>query len=163
MAEAWYDFSLTSKAIQDGGAIQNEQVYKGYGCSGKNLSPDLTWANPPTATKSFVIIMHDPDAPVQGGWWHWVLSNIPQDKRSLRKGTVVGAPIVSSLTSFGKPGYGGPCPPKGHGKHRYIFTIYALSVERIDSTPETTPEQIKEMVKPYIRGKASFMGYYERE
>lgn len=162
MAEAWSDFTLTSKTIKEGALLQNEQVYNGYGCSGKNISPDLEWANTPAWTKSFAIVMHDPDAPVAGGWYHWIVTNIPANKRSYRKGADIGYPAVLSKTSFGKPGYGGPCPPVGHGKHRYIITVYALNVETINSTSNSTPDQIMALINAHLQGKASIMGYYRR-
>ncbi len=156
-------FTILSKTIKEGAFLQDEQIYNGFGCSGKNIAPDLEWKNPPVGTKSYTLIMHDPDAPMPGGWWHWIVANIPSSKTNFAKGEMVNSPSMLTKTSFGNPGYGGPCPPKGHGKHRYIFTVYALDVANISSKPEMTPVQIEALIKPHTLGKASLMGYYERK
>src|ERR1700756_4700161 len=78
--------SLTSAEIKEGGSIANEQVFKGFGCTGNNVSPGLSWSGAPSATKSFAVSIYDPDAPTGGGWWHWVVFNIPANVTSLPKG-----------------------------------------------------------------------------
>ncbi len=80
--------SLTSAEIKEGGTIGNEQVFKGFGCTGSNVSPSLSWNGAPSGTKSFAISIYDPDAPTGSGWWHWVVFNIPADVTSLPKGQV---------------------------------------------------------------------------
>ena len=163
MEETVKRFALSSNTIKHGEFMAHEQVYNGYGCTGRNISPDLEWLNPPSGTKSYALIMHDPDAPVQGGFYHWVVTNIPSTKTGFEKGEKIAHPITLSQTSFRKPGYGGPCPPKGHGKHRYIFNVYALNIEKIPSNPKCTPAQIEMLIKPHIIGQASIMAYYERK
>jgi len=163
MAQADTKFTLSSATIKEGALISDEQIYSGYGCTGENVAPDLTWKNPPKGTKSYTLIMHDPDAPMPGGWWHWIVTNIPSSKTSFKKGEVVAPPAMLTLTSFGNSGYGGPCPPKGHGKHRYNFVIYALDVASVPSKPDFSPTQIEELIKPHILGKASLTGLYGRE
>lgn len=132
-------FRLASPDIRPGGAIAMEQVFNGFGCSGKNLSPALTWSGAPEGTKSFALLCHDPDAPTGGaGWWHWLMLNIPASATVLQKdagcadGTKLPAGAIHVNTDFGGPGWGGPCPPPGDKPHRYVFTLYALKVDRLD-------------------------------
>src|SRR5206468_3360382 len=101
--------------IKPGGAIPDEQVFNGFGCSGKNVSPALKWSGAPKDTKGFAPLVHDPDAPTGGaGWWHWVLINIPAATTELPKGagkndgSAVPSGAISIATDFGTPGYGGP-------------------------------------------------------
>jgi Raf kinase inhibitor-like YbhB/YbcL family protein len=162
-------FTLTSPDIKHGAFMQNEQVFNGFGCSGRNLSPVLVWKNPPAGTKSFALTVYDPDAPTGSGWWHWVVYNIPATIASLPKGA--GTPDGKLLppgslqvnTDFGGPGYGGPCPPVGHKAHRYIFTIYALNVEKIDLPPNATAAMAGFFIRQNTIAKASMTGYYGRK
>lgn len=136
-------FSLASNTLNDGGRVPQSQLYHGAGCGGENLSPELHWQGAPEGTRSFAVVMHDPDAPTGSGWWHWVVFNIPADVTSLPEGA--GDPksglipeATQSRTDFGIPGYGGACPPEGQGDHRYQFRVYALKVEQLQldaSTP----------------------------
>src|SRR6266540_6954079 len=120
-------FTLQSADVKPNAPMRDAQVYKGFDCDGANVSPALAWKNPPAGTKSYAITVYDPDAPTGSGWWHWVMFDIPADVTSLYLG--VGNPAsgqtprgaVQSRTDFGKPGYGGPCPPKGDKPHRYVF------------------------------------------
>lgn len=123
-------FQLLSPDISSGEKIKNAQVFNQSGCHGNNLSPKLTWNNPPSSTQSFAITMYDPDAPK--GWWHWLVFNIPSDIHTLEQNA--GNPesnklpkgAIQSQTDFGSIGYNGPCPPAGDKPHRYIVTLYAL-------------------------------------
>src|SRR5258708_23844905 len=127
-------FTLTGADLAPTGTIGESHVYNGFGCSGKNQSPALSWKNAPAGTKSFALTMYDPDAPTGSGWWHWVIYDIPASATSLPagagdpKGSVAPAGSVQGNTDFGMPGYGGPCPPPG-APHPYIFTLYALKVD----------------------------------
>src|SRR6266567_4119947 len=128
-------FKLASPDIRPNGPIALEQVFNGFGCSGQNISPALKWSGAPADTKSFALLVHDPDAPTGGsGWWHWVVYNIPADAKSLPAGAgkadgkALPKGAVQGNTDFGSPGYGGPCPPQGSGNHHYNFTLYALKV-----------------------------------
>ncbi|TGN13206.1 YbhB/YbcL family Raf kinase inhibitor-like protein [Leptospira ilyithenensis] len=125
------DIKLTSNAIKEGSVLTNAQVFNGFGCSGENISPDLNWTGVPKETKAFAVTVYDPDAPTGSGFWHWVVFNIPADATGLaskagnEKGTLPQGSI-QSRTDFGKPGFGGACPPAGDKPHRYIFKVYAL-------------------------------------
>jgi Raf kinase inhibitor-like YbhB/YbcL family protein len=129
---------LTSSTIKAGGKIRMDQVYNSFGCSGKNQSPVLKWSGVPKGTKSFALTMYDPDAPTGSGWWHWVVFNIPADVKELALDASNGhmpQDAVQSRTDFGKPGYGGPCPPPGK-PHHYVFTLFALK-DKIDLTADS--------------------------
>src|ERR671918_511953 len=110
------DFRLTSSDIKEQGTIENKHVFSGFGCSGSNVSPELHWDGAPKETKSFAVTVYDPDAPTGSGWWHWLIFNIPPTVNKLpanagkpdSKDVPVGS--VQSITDFGQPGYGGPCP-----------------------------------------------------
>jgi len=138
-ARARPKFKLKSADIRPNGPIGMEQVFNGFGCSGQNISPALEWSGAPAETRSFALLVHDPDAPTGGaGWWHWLVANIPVSTTGLARnaGTADGSNLppgsVQIATDFGAPGWGGPCPPVGDKPHRYNFTLYALKVERLD-------------------------------
>jgi len=169
MEERMSQFTLTSPDIQPNGPIAAEQVFNGFGCSGQNISPALAWSGAPAGTKSFALLCHDPDAPTGGaGWWHWLVVNIPASATGLAKnaGTADGknlpAGAVQVATDFGGPGWGGPCPPVGHGPHRYVFTLYALGTERLDVAP-TGASLAGFMVNMSAIGKTSLTGTFERK
>jgi Raf kinase inhibitor-like YbhB/YbcL family protein len=161
-------FTLESTEVKPGSTIAEAQVFKGFGCEGGNLSPSLAWNNAPADTKSFAITVYDPDAPTGSGWWHWLMFNIPASVASLPAGagdpaagkTPAGA--VQSKTDFGKTGYGGPCPPKGDKPHRYVFTVYALKVDKIDADENASGALVGFMLNANKLGKASFTAKYGR-
>lgn len=130
-------FTLTSPQIKPGGRIADEQVFNGFGCQGGNVSPALSWKGAPTDTKSFAVTVYDADAPTGSGWWHWVMFNIPANVSGLAKNVgnpeagLAPAGSVQSRTDFGKPGFGGPCPPAGDKPHRYQITVYALKTDKL--------------------------------
>ena len=162
-------FTLQSAEIKPNSTIAAAQVYKGFGCDGDNVSPSLSWKNAPAGAKSFAVTVYDPDAPTGSGWWHWVIFNIPPNMTSLSLG--IGNPAsgqtpkgaVQSRTDFGKPGYGGPCPPKGDKPHRYIFTIYALKVAKIDADENASGALVGFMLNANKLGEASFTATYGRK
>ncbi len=133
---------LISHDLQDGGKLPNRHVFNGMGYDGDNISPHLMWDDVPAGTKSFVVTCYDPDAPTGSGWWHWVVANLPADTRVLPQGAGSGQAqlpeeAVQTRTDFGKAGYGGAAPPKGE-THRYIFTVHALDVEKIEVDAEAS-------------------------
>jgi Raf kinase inhibitor-like YbhB/YbcL family protein len=129
--------SLTSTEVKDGGTVANDQVFKGFGCTGNNVSPSLSWSGAPSGTKSFAVTMYDPDAPTGSGWWHWVVFNIPANVTSLPKGAgdvkskLMAKEAIQSRTDFGADGYGGPCPPAGDKPHHYHITVFAVDVDKL--------------------------------
>src|SRR6476469_2752692 len=111
-------FTLTSTDCKAGGSIEQKNAGNIMGRTGEGKSPALEWKNPPAGTKSFALLVHDPDAPTGGaGWWHWVLYNIPATATAIAQGagTADGAALpkgaVQGKTDFGSTGWGGPCPP----------------------------------------------------
>ncbi len=162
-------FKLSSADIKVGAPIADEQVFAGFGCSGKNISPALTWSAAPKGTKSFALLVHDPDAPTGGaGWWHWVVTNIPADAMELPKGAGKGdgsalpKGAMQINTDFGGPGWGGPCPPVGDKPHRYHFTLHALKVDKLDLPAGATASLAGFMVNANSIGKATLTGKYGR-
>ncbi len=155
-------FRVTSPAFQDGGKIPVKYVMPGAG--GENVSPPLSWEGAPRGTKSFTISCHDPH-PVARNWVHWLVINIPATVHSLpegasRKAMPQGA--VELVNSFGFVGYGGPLPPPGTGEHPYVFTVYALKVEKLDLSGQLSLHQFQEAIAPYLLGKAWITGYFGR-
>ncbi len=123
---------LSSTSFADGDTLPLKHVFNDWGCTGENISPQLSWSNAPDGTKSFAITVYDPDAPTGSGWWHWVMFNIPSDVTSLPEGATTPNGATESRTDYGSAGYGGACPPEKDAPHRYQFTIHALDTAKID-------------------------------
>jgi Raf kinase inhibitor-like YbhB/YbcL family protein len=149
-------FRLNTGAFAEGGAIP-----KLHTCEGADLSPALEWTGEPAGTQSFALIMDDPDAP-GGTWTHWLLYDLSPSVRVLAQGYRPGAQGVSGTTDFGKPGYGGPCPPKGHGPHRYFFKLYAIDVASLGLKAGTKRAELDRALKGHILAEAQYRGRYER-
>ena len=162
------EFSLTSPTIKDHSTIGNDHVFNGFGCTGQNVSPQLQWEHAPKDTKSFALTVYDPDAPTGSGWWHWVIFNMAPTVTSLPAGAgkpdSQSAPLgsIQSMTDFGLPGYGGPCPPTGDKPHRYIFTLYALKVDQLPLKQEASGAMVGYYLKQNALAKASFTAMYGR-
>ena len=159
---------FTLKSDDMGGQLSLSQVFAGMGCTGKNMSPSLKWTNAPSATKSFAVTVYDPDAPTGSGWWHWVIFNIPAGVNELKADAgridkkLAPEGSVQSVTDWGQPGFNGACPPQGATAHRYIFTVYALSVPKLDLDEKTPPATVGFMMSGCTIAKASLIAYYQR-
>ena len=154
---------LSSKDINEGQLMSKTIEFSGMGCDGANLSPQLSWANAPEGTKSFAITVFDPDAPTGSGWWHWTVLNIPANTRSIVQGA--SGQLKQGLetrTDFGKPGFGGACPPMGDGMHRYQFTIWALPQEKIDLPADISPAVVGFTLNSMAIDKATLTATYVR-
>ena len=169
MAVGAHGFELMSADVSPTKPIAEDFVFNGFGCSGKNISPSLVWTNAPKGSKSFAVLVHDPDAPTGGaGFWHWVVVNLPVSTAGLSQGAGtadgVKLPVGTKqiATDFGTPGWGGPCPPAGK-PHRYIFTVYALKTEKLDLPANATASLTGFMVNANALGKASFTSRYGRK
>ncbi len=149
-------FRLTSPAFEPLGAIPGR-----YTCDGEDVSPALEWSGAPAGTKSFALIVDDPDAPA-GTWNHWLLWDIPASVNSLPQGFKAGQLGQSGTNDFGKPGYGGPCPPKGHGPHRYFFKLHALDVPSLDLRAGARRADLDRALRKHVLGETQYMGRYER-
>jgi Raf kinase inhibitor-like YbhB/YbcL family protein len=162
-------FTLASPTIKPGSTLTDAQVFKGFGCEGKNTSPALKWSGAPKGTKSFAVTVYDPDAPTGSGWWHWVVFNIPAGTAELPEGAGgadgKGLPAGSAQgrTDFGAPGFGGACPPKGDKPHRYVFTVHALKTDKIEVPPDASAALVGFMINANRLGKASFEARYGRK
>jgi Raf kinase inhibitor-like YbhB/YbcL family protein len=160
--------SLKSPTIKSGDTLTEEQVFNGFGCSGKNQSPPLNWTAGPKGTKSYVVSVYDPDAPTGSGWWHWVVYNIPANITELAAGAgdatgkLLPPNALQGRTDFGSHEFGGACPPAGDKPHRYIFTVHALKIEKIVVSTEASAALIGFMVHANSLGKASFTAKYGR-
>ena len=161
-------FSLSSPTVKPNSTLTQDQVFNGFGCTGKNISPALKWSGAPKDTKSFAVTVYDPDAPTGSGWWHWVMYNIPASVNELpegagdAKGAQVPKGAVQGRTDFGSAGFGGACPPAGDKPHRYIFTVYALKTDKIDAPADGTAALIGFMINANKIGKASFTAKFGR-
>ena len=157
MKFALSDLQVSSPAFDEGGRIPTEHTREG-----EDTSPALEWSSVPDGTRSFAVICHDPDAPVLSsgsyGFAHWVLYNVPATATNLPKGV---ADYETGPSDFGKPGYGGPMPPNGHGTHRYFFWVLALGRDP-DLEPGLSLRQLLETVEPDVIGMNRLVGTYER-
>ena len=140
--------TLSSPDIQSGHTLTAAQVYSGFGCTGGNASPALNWSGAPAGAKSFAVTVYDPDAPTGSGWWHWVVYNLPADAHSLAanagaaSASTLPAGAVTGRHDYGSRDFGGACPPPNTKPHRYIFTVYALKVDKLDLPADASPALI---------------------
>jgi len=149
---------VTSTAFQEG-----EKIPDKYTCQGQDISPPLAWSEPPEGTRSFVLIMNDPDAP-GGTFTHWVIFNIPSNSRGLPEAvpteTQLSDRTVQGKNDFGRIGYGGPCPPPGRA-HRYKFTLYALD-QLFDLKAGVSKKQILDAMQGHVFAQGELTGMYQR-
>lgn len=159
-------FTLLSNDL--GGEATKTQEFNGFGCSGKNQSPQLFWKNAPKETESFAITMYDPDAPTGSGFWHWVVFDIPKNVNELvteagnTQLNLMPKGVIQSITDYGIKGFGGPCPPKGHGFHQYIITVHALKTASLGLNENTNAAVVGFNLWKKTIAKASIVAYYKR-
>jgi Raf kinase inhibitor-like YbhB/YbcL family protein len=148
-------FAMNSRAFKHG-----ESIPVRHSCDGEDVSPELLWTDPPTGTRSFALIMDDPDAP-RGTWVHWVLFNIPAAARGLPEGVSDADEQPDGgrhgENSWGRSGYGGPCPPSG--THRYFFKLYALD-RTLDLAAQASTADLEAAMQGHILAQAELMGTY---
>ena len=158
-------FTLASPDLVEGGRVPMTHVYNGFGYTGGNRSPALSWSHIPAGTRSFAVTVHDPDAPKPGGWWHWLTIDIPAATTGLPEGVATGHGLPSAAiqmkNDFGMSDYGGPAPPPGK-PHRYIFTVYALNVEKLGVAPYDPPAKVALALEKAALGKASIATLFGR-
>ncbi len=150
-------FKLSVEGFREGGTIPRRNT-----CDGEDVSPALIWEDPPAKTQSFALIVDDPDAPV-GTWTHWLVWDIPASARGLEEGFRPGRLGVSGVNDFGREGYGGPCPPRGHGPHRYYFRLYAVDVESLGLQAGARRAALDRALGKHTLAEARYMGRYERK
>jgi Raf kinase inhibitor-like YbhB/YbcL family protein len=129
-------------------------------CGGQNRSPALAWGTIPAGTKSFALVMHDPDAPMPGGFYHWVVYNIPAGTHTLSADAKLSTAQLGN-TSAGKPGYYGPCPPPGPA-HHYTITLYAVDLARVPAAAPLTAQQLETHMQGHILASAVLRGTAHR-
>jgi len=161
-------FTVTSKDIAHGEFMSSAQEFQGFGCSGDNLSPQLSWSGAPAGTEAYAVFAYDPDAPTGSGWWHWQLINIPKTVTTL----ATGAGDASGKTApkgsqhvgndYGVKGFGGACPPPKHGAHRYQFTVYALP-QTLEIPTEASSALAGYMVNANALASATIEALYKRD
>lgn len=161
---------LSSNSFRDGDYLAAEHVLSadfGWECAGGNVSPHLAWDEVPPGTKSFAVTCFDPDAPTGSGFWHWVVVNIPPDTKELPpnagdpKSGGLPASALQIRTDFGQPRYGGPCPPAGDHPHRYVFTVYAVSLDKLPVTADTSAAVVGFNLHFNTLAQASLVGLYK--
>ena len=158
MAGGSVQMKLASSAFASGGLIPAVYAYCGPGAA--NVSPPLEWTGLPHGAASLVLIMHDPDAPV-GDFVHWVAYDIPANIAGLPQGASASGLFLEGRNSYGKLGYGGPCPPPGP-PHHYVFDLYALSVPTLGLPAGATATAVVRAAAPYVLAKAELVGLYSR-
>lgn len=145
---------LSSDAFKDGQPIPTQ-----YTCDGAGHTPTLHWSDPPSASKSFALVIDDPDAP-SGTFRHWGVFDIPASARSIGSGQKLGTEVRND---FGKPGYGGPCPPKGHGPHHYHFKLFALDTDKLGLSPGAKVVDVENAARGHALAEGEIVGTYERK
>lgn len=146
--------SLTSDAFANGQSIPNE-----YSCDGANRSPALKWDEPPEGTKSFALVIDDPDAP-GGTFRHWGAYDIPAATRSIDTDQQIGTEVKNDK---GTPGYTGPCPPPGHGVHHYHFRLFALDVDHLNLGAEAKVADVEAEAAKHALAHGELIGTFERK
>lgn len=148
--------------------VTDDFVFNGFGCSGKNLSPEISWKDLPKKTKSLAVTVYDPDAPTGSGWWHWIVYNIPATITSLPQGAgkfgerKLKNGAIQNMTDFGDVGYGGPCPPQGDSPHHYFLTVHALDVDKLDIPEKASGAMAGFYINQHTIAEAGMTGFYAR-
>jgi Raf kinase inhibitor-like YbhB/YbcL family protein len=139
------------------------QIPKKYASDGEDVSPPVRWSGAPAETREFALICHDPDAPMPGGFTHWVVYRIPREMSELPEGISGKHQVTEGANGSGKSGYAGPAPPAGHGLHHYYFWVFALDTN-LDSLVQgnLTREQLIEEIKDDVLEQARTVGTYEK-
>jgi len=161
--EGTVSIEITSSAFAQGEPIPAKFTCVGDAASSlKDISPELTWTDPPTGTQSFALIMDDPDAPA-GTWDHWILFNIPASSRGLPESMPANETLpdgsMGGSNSWGRTGYGGPCPPSG--THRYFIKLYALD-EMLAISAGATKGELEKAIVGHILAQGELMGTFSK-
>ena len=162
------EFVLSSPDIPTGGTIPQEFEFNSFGCTGRNESPVLRWQGAPTGTQSLALTVYDPDAPSGSGWWHWMVVDLPPTATELQAnaGAAGSATLPTGArqirNDYGSFAWGGVCPPPGDKPHRYVFTVHALSVPKLDVPDDATAALAGFMINANAIATASFTAHYGR-
>ncbi len=143
--------------------VMNAAIPTNYTCSGRDISPPLSWSAPPAGTQSIAILCDDPDAPV-GDWVHWVIFNLPANTNSLPEAVPAKSQLPNGATQgmndFGRGGYGGPCPPSGK-PHRYFFKVFALDT-KLSLTSKASKKELLRAIEGHVVAKGELVGTFKR-
>lgn len=150
---------LSSSAFSGGSAIPRR-----FTCDGEDLSPHFDWEAAPSTTRSFALLCDDPDAPA-GKWHHWAAYDIDADQTGLAEGASLDggmARFKQAINDFRRVGYSGPCPPRGHGRHRYHFRLLALSVDHLSPGAKPSCREVEREARRHVIAEATLVGIYQR-
>ena len=150
-----HPFTITSPNFSDGGPLSQRNEINKFGCTGSNIAPELDWKNVPAGTKSFAMLMSDYDAPIAGGFHHWIVYNIPAGVRHLEGNHA----FTEGTTSFGSTGYGGPCPPATGETHHYLFLLYAVNIAHVGNQGLKFGDVII-AIRGHVLGATSIIGTF---
>jgi Raf kinase inhibitor-like YbhB/YbcL family protein len=162
-------FTLASTDIGPDKPLGQDFVFSGFGCTGGNQSPSLSWSGAPAGTKSYAVALFDPDAMQGRGFWHWLMVNIPPNTTSLGRdagkndGSNLPSGAVQIKNGFRAPGYSGSCPPSGDEPHRYVMTVYALMVPSLDVPPDATSAAMLTTIQANSLGESSLTYHFGRK
>ncbi len=163
------EFKLSSTQVKNATLMSKAQEYNGFGCTGNNTSPRLSWTGAPAATKSFALTVYDPDAPTGSGWWHWQIININKHTTELQENAgniekhIAPKDSLQIENDYGAAGFGGACPPAGSKAHRYQFTLYALSVDKLNLAQNASGALVGYMIKSHALASTSIEALYKRQ
>jgi hypothetical protein len=152
-------FRLASAGFPDG-----QRIPKRHTCEGEDLSPPLAWSGAPPATRSYLLVCDDPDAPA-GTWHHWSVFDVPVAATELKEGVSRDAQVEAmrqAINDFGEIGYRGPCPPRGHGTHHYHFRLMALDVDRLSVKEQAKCKEVAAAARSHVIATAELVGTYSR-
>jgi len=149
-------FSIKSVHIKQG-----ERIERRFTCDGEDISPELKWDGVPEGTQSLVLIVEDPDAPM-GTFIHWVVYDIPAALGGFETGASGGGALAEGISSFGRKGYNGPCPPRGHGDHRYYLRLKALDIKRLNVKDRANRADVEAAMNGHVLAETYIMGIYGR-
>jgi Raf kinase inhibitor-like YbhB/YbcL family protein len=155
-------FDLVSDDVAEGKTMNIAQVYKGFGCDGGNQSPALHWSHAPAGTRSFAVTVYDPDAPTGSGWWHWQVYDLPATTAGLPRGGALPDGAKQGRNDFGGRDFGGACPPPGDKPHHYVFTVYALKVDKLGVPDDASAALVGYMLRANSLGSAKLTARYGR-
>lgn len=158
--DAPQSLTLSSREFEDGAALQRKHEFAGFGCTGDNVAPPLSWDDGPPETESYALVVHDPDAPTGVGFFHWVVVDIPADVTQL-DGADLPSGARALYTDYAQTGFGGPCPPPG-APHRYVFSVYALDVEQLEVPDGATGALTRFVLANHTLAYGRLVGTYQR-
>src|SRR5579862_5743444 len=158
------EFRLASTDVKAGSPMAAAQVFNGFGCTGQNISPALSWSGEPAGTQSFAVTIFDPDAPTGSGFWHWTVFNIPQTVHQLAAGsgdagaTTLPAGAGEGRNDAGVAHYFGACPPPGDPPHRYQITVFAVKIAKMPLDAESSGARVGFQLHYNMLAKAQVVG-----